>query len=151
MTSSSAATSRRQFSMVKQRGGVSRMMLLCLPVMATSTCRVFIPNMISEASSALATWSLLVVSCHYYYDCWSPPCPPCPPQSRDSGRGRSRARRPHTGTWWWGYHDMEAAQRAAGGSSPVPQVEEGAPELLPNHVRRAHHLLTFDHLQNLHS
>ena len=55
MTSSSAATSRRQFSMVKQRGGVSRMMLLCLPVMATSTCRVFIPNMISEARSALAT------------------------------------------------------------------------------------------------
>ena len=103
MTSSSAATSRRQFSMVKHRGGVSRMMLLCLPVMATSTCRVFIPNMISEASSALATWSLLVVSCHHYYDCWSPPCPPCPPQSRDSGRGRSRARRPHTGTWWWKY------------------------------------------------
>ena len=36
-------------------------------------------------------------------------------------------------------------------SAPVPQVEEGAPELLPDHVGRAHHLLTFDHLQNLHS
>ena len=67
MTSSSAATRRRQFSMVKQRGGVSRMTLLCLPVMATSTCRVFIPNMISEASSALATCLLLVISRHYYH------------------------------------------------------------------------------------
>ena len=64
-------------------------------------------------------------------------------------RGLLRDYEPSDGLFW--STNTEAAQRAAGGSSPVPQVEEGAPELLPNHVRRAHHLLTFDHLQNLHS
>ena len=133
--------------MVKQRGGVSRMMLLCLPVMATSTCRVFIPNMISEASSALATCLLPVISRHYYHHYRHLALLVLHNlETLDEAAAAHVAdtREPACG-------DIEAAQETAGSGSPVPQVEEGPPQLLSDHVRRAHHLLTFDHLQNLHS